>query len=87
MIEIEGFSKGKVVEIPEKYGTIKAFTTVTWEYELLCKFPHNSAILEAMGLIMPFIEFPNIFAGKFVKYNVDNISLIFNWEKRTTKKD
>lgn len=25
MIEIEGFSKGKVVEIPEKYGTIKAF--------------------------------------------------------------
>ena len=68
-------------------GTIKAFTTVTWEYELICKFPHNSAILEAIGLIMPFIEFPNIFAGKFVKCNVDNISLIFNWEKRTTKKD
>ena len=40
-----------------------------------------------IGLIMPFIEFPNIFAGKFVKCNVDNISLIFNWEKRTTKKD
>ena len=40
-----------------------------------------------IGLIMPFIEFPNIFAGKFVKCNVDNISLIFNWEKHTTKKD
>ena len=59
-------------------GAIKAFTTVTWEYELICKFPHNSTILEAIGLIMPFIEFPYIFAGKFLKCNVDNISLIFN---------
>ena len=61
---------------------IEACTTVTWTYELICKFPHNSAILEAIGLLMPFIEFPDMFARKFVKCNVDNISLIFNWEKR-----
>ena len=36
---------------------------------------------------MPFIEFPDRFAGKFVKCNVDNISLVFNWEKRCTKTD
>ena len=68
-------------------GSIKAFTSVTWTYELICKYPHNSAFLEAIGLVMPFIEFPSIFAGKFVKCNVDNISLVFNWEKRSTKKD
>ena len=28
-----------------------------------------------------------MFVGKFVKCNVDNILLIFNWEKRSTKKD
>ena len=66
---------------------IEACTTVTWTYELICKFPHNSAILEAIGLLMPFIKFLEMFAGKFVKCNVDNISLIFNWEKRSTKKD
>ena len=68
-------------------GSIKAFTSVTWSYELICKYPHNSAILEAIGLVMPFIEFPEIFAGKFMKCNVDNISLIYNWEKRSTKSD
>ena len=36
---------------------------------------------------MPFIEFPKIFAGKFVRCNVDNVSLVFNWEKKCTKKD
>ena len=61
---------------------IEACTTVTSTYELICKFPHNSAILEAIGLVMPFIKFLEMFAGKFVKCNVDNISLIFNWEKR-----
>ena len=68
-------------------GSVKAFTSVTWSYELICKYPHNSAILEAIGLVMPFIEFPEIFAGKFMKCNVDNISLIYNWEKRSTKSD
>ena len=65
---------------------IEACTTVTSTYELICKFPHNSAILEAIGLVMPFIKFLEMFAGKFVKCNVDNISLIFNWEKRSTQK-
>ena len=68
-------------------GFMKAFTSVTGSYELICKYPHNSAILKAIGLVMPFIEFPEIFAGKFVKCNVDNISRVFNWEKRSRKKD
>ena len=66
---------------------INCLTVVTWSYDLLSKFPHNSAIVEAIGLLMPFIEFPEIFAGKFVKCNVDNISLVFNWEKKCTKND
>ena len=66
---------------------INCYTAVTWSYELISKFPHNSALIEAIGLIMPFLEFPDRFAGKFVKCNVDNISLVFNWEKRCTKTD
>ena len=66
---------------------ITHFSAVSWSYELLCKYPHNSAIFECIGLLMPFIEFPKIFAGKFVRCNVDNVSLVFNWEKKCTKKD
>ena len=66
---------------------INCYTAVTWSYELISKFPHNSALIEAIGLIMPFLEFPDRFAGKFVKCNVDNISLVFNWEKCCTKTD
>ena len=66
---------------------ICCYTSTSWSYKFLSKFPHNSAIFEAIGMIMPFIEFPEMFAGKFVKCNVDNISLVFNWEKRCTKTD
>ena len=62
------------------------YTCTNWSYELICKYPHNRAIFEAIGLVMPFIMFPDAFAGKFKKCNVDNISLIFNWEKHYTKK-
>ena len=63
------------------------YTCTSWSYELICKYPHNSPFFEDIGLVMPFIMFPDVFAGKFIKCNVDIISLIFNWEKRCTKKD
>ena len=51
------------------------YTCTSWSYELICKYPNNSAIFEAIGLVMPFIMFPDAFGGKFVKCNIDNISL------------
>ena len=51
------------------------YTCTNWSYELICKYTHNSAIFEAIGLVMPFIMFPDAFGGKFVKCNIDNISL------------
>jgi hypothetical protein len=66
---------------------IKQCTIFSWPYEFLCKFPHNSALLEMIGLISPFITCPKMFCGKYVKCNVDNISLLFAWENKTCKND
>jgi len=60
---------------------------VSWPYNFICKFPHNSALLEIIGLIIPFIAHPRVFATKYVKCNVDNISLLYAWENKTCKKD
>ena len=56
-----------------------------WSYELICKFPHNSALFEIIGIILPFITNPKIFKNKYVKCNVDNISLVFAWKNKTIK--
>jgi len=62
-------------------------TTAYWPYNFMCKFPHNSALLELIGLISPFITCPKLFSGQYVKCNVDNISLLFSWENKTCKND
>ena len=58
-----------------------------WSYELICKFPHNSALFEIIGIILPFITNPKIFKNKYVKCNVDNISLVFAWKNKTVKSE
>ena len=66
---------------------IRYCTKTTWSYEFLCKFPHNSALLELIGVILPFVSHPKLFVNKYVKCNVDNISLGFAWINKTVKTD
>jgi len=44
-------------------------------------------LLELIGVIIPFVTHPKVFKNKYVKCNVDNISLMFAWENRTIKTD
>jgi len=62
-------------------------STVKWSYKLICKYPHNSAMFELIGVIIPFLTHPKIFKNKYVKCNVDNISLVFAWLNKTIKSD
>ena len=62
-------------------------STVKWSYKLICKYPHNSAMFELIGVIIPFLAHPKIFKNKYVKCNVDNISLVYAWLNKTIKSD
>ena len=62
-------------------------TQTWWSYELISKYPHNSALFELIGVIIPFVTHPYIFSGQYVKCNVDNISILFAWANKTIKSD
>ena len=47
----------------------------------------KSSTLEAIGVLLPFLSFPEILAGKHVILQVDNLSLIHGWKKRQMNND
>ena len=57
----------------------------TWPIKILQNFPSNSAILECIGLIAPFVTNPKMLVGKNVLLQVDNSTCVFAWEKRVPK--
>jgi len=57
----------------------------TWPISILSNFPSNSAILECIGLLAPFVCDPKMMKGKNVLLQVDNTNCVFAWENRTTK--
>ncbi len=50
-------------------------------------FGHKTAMLEAVGLLLPFLSVPWAVRNRHVTLEVDNISLVFAWEKRYCKND
>ena len=68
-------------------GKMLYCTQTWWSYELISKYPHNSALFELIGVIIPFVTHPYIFSGQYVKCNVDNISILFAWANKTIKSD
>jgi hypothetical protein len=50
-------------------------------------FGSKSATLETVGLILPFLSFPDQLAGQHVLLEVDNLSVVYAWEKRYAKRD
>ena len=47
----------------------------------------KSSALECIGLLLPFVTRPDLVKNKFVILFVDNISLIYAWEKKYCKND
>jgi hypothetical protein len=42
-------------------------------------FGSKTAMLEAIGLLLPFLSIPEELAGRFVMFKVDNAALVFGW--------
>ena len=47
----------------------------------------KSSALECIGLLIPFVTRPDLIRNKYVILYVDNISLIYAWEKKYCKND
>ena len=68
---------------------------IKWPFALLTKqkdckgrwWGGKSSALECVGLLIPFLTKPKWLVNKFIVLYVDNISLIYAWEKRYCKND
>jgi hypothetical protein len=58
---------------------------VHWPTKFLDKFASNSTLLEAVGLLLPFLCIPTTLAGHHVELLVDNEALVYAWNKRLCK--
>ena len=50
-------------------------------------FGSKTATLEAVGLIIPFIVFPEVVAGKHLVFKVDNAAVMWGWQSGYIKND
>lgn len=68
---------------------------ITWPIEFLNQardskgslFGAKSTCLETIGAILPFLAAPQLVAGRHVVLELDNIAVLFAWEKRQAKDD
>jgi hypothetical protein len=47
----------------------------------------KSATLETVGILLPFLAKPKELAGRHILIEVDNLAVVFSWEKRYSKSD
>ena len=52
-----------------------------------CLWGSKSSALECIGLLIPFVTRPDLIRNKYVILYVDNISLLYAWEKKYCKND
>jgi hypothetical protein len=50
-------------------------------------FGSKSATLETVGLILPFVTNPAELVGRHIVLGVDNLSVVYSWQKRYCKND
>ena len=48
-------------------------------------FGSKTATLEAVGLIVPLVVFPEVVAGKHLVFKVDNAAVMWGWQSRYIK--
>ena len=64
---------------------ISFVSTITWPLSFVEKYPHSSAVLEAVALLLPFCCNPCDLKNKHVNLITDNISCMFAWENKIAK--
>ena len=68
---------------------------LTWPHALLngaktgkgAYFGTKSGTLEAVGLILPFLSYPSELKNQHVLLQVDNLGVVYGWEKKYCKND
>jgi hypothetical protein len=81
--------------VGHRKGKITAIARIVWPKNFIMSaksserkyFGSKSATLEAVGLLLPFLGFPADLARRHVLLEVDNLSVVYAWEKRYSKTD
>ena len=79
----------------EELSDIWCWCRVSWPESLLTKsvdekgrlFGCKSTTLEAIGMLLPFLAFPEKVKGKNVVFRIDNIAVLFGWYNGYVKND
>ena len=50
-------------------------------------FGSKSTTLEAVGMLLPFVAFPDKIRGKRIHFKIDNIAVVFGWPSGFVKED
>ena len=50
-------------------------------------FRSKSTTLEAVGMLLPFVAFPNKIRGKRIHFMIDNMAVMFGWMRGFVKED
>jgi NADH:ubiquinone oxidoreductase subunit K len=66
---------------------VKFIATIDWSDEFLKFANFNSGILEVIGLLLPFVSIPKQLMHKEIVLEVDNLAVVFAWNKRYAKND
>ncbi len=75
--------------------TIWRWTRLEWPVDFITAkldnagkhFGNKSTTLESIGLLLPFLSFPEEIAGRFIRFKVDNIAVVYGWENGHVKFD
>jgi hypothetical protein len=82
-----GISKSGVASVGFKNDSLNFVASMLWPDGFLQKINGNSTLLEAIGLLLPFLCIPKKLVNKTVILFVDNIAVVYSWDKRLCKKD
>lgn len=91
---IEENNRGVACIGGEDIGNVWTWSRMNWPEGFLEKkdekgveYGRKSTTLESIGVLLPFIAFPEKLAGKELMFYVDNIAVVYGWEKGGVKKD
>ena len=79
----------------ESLDTIWCWSRLSWPTGLLsekldekgCSFGCKTTMLEAVGMLLPFVAFPEKIKGKNIVFKIDNIAVLYGWYKGYVKND
>jgi hypothetical protein len=68
-------------------GDVCSVSKVLWTPEFLQFADHNLGVLEAVGLLLPFLSVPGELKNREIILQTDNLAVVFAWSKRYAKND